>query len=178
MSLPFLTRRCSACCRHREALPATGASFWLSSSWRVCLSQDFIFVGQEPRLSARCAGHPPGLASGQNVVCDDTRLTTICFGWLDTEGYEPHRRRGNKMATIPMIPVDPVKTLNRSIILTKEGMSGSGGDDFICGHCGSVILEDYNPSTVRGNPIYQCGFCENNNDLPFSANHSRHWSSR
>ena len=120
----------------------------------------------------------PGLASGQNVVCDDTRLTTICFGWLDTEGYEPHRRRGNKMATIPMIPVDPVKTLNRSIILTKEGMSGSGGDDFICGHCGSVILEDYNPSTVRGNPIYQCGFCENNNDLPFSANHSRHWSSR
>jgi hypothetical protein len=88
------------------------------------------------------------------------------------------RIRGEEMATIPMIPVGPVKTLNRSILLTEQGMSGSGGDDFICGHCGSVILEDFDPSTIKGKPVYQCGFCENNNDLPFAASNGRHWSSR
>jgi hypothetical protein len=82
------------------------------------------------------------------------------------------------MATIPMIPVGPVTTLNRSILLTERGISGDGGDDLICGHCGSVILEDFDPSTVKGNPVYQCGFCENNNDLPFAPSDGRHWSSR
>jgi hypothetical protein len=47
-------------------------------------------------------------------------------------------------------------------------MSGTGGDSFICGHCGSVILKDFDPSTVRGNPVYQCRIYENNNDLPFA----------
>ena len=88
------------------------------------------------------------------------------------------RIRGKKMATIPMIPVGPVTTLNRSILLTERGISGDGGDDFICGHCGSIILEDFDPSTVKGNPVYQCGFCENNNDLPFTPSDGRHWSSR
>ena len=54
---------------------------------------------------------------------------------------------------------------------------GTGGDDFMCGHCGSIILEDFDPSTVRGNPVYQCGICENNNDLPFAVS-NRRWSSR
>ena len=40
------------------------------------------------------------------------------------------------MAIIPMIPVGPVTTLNRSILLTERRMSGTGGDDFICGHWG------------------------------------------
>ena len=75
---------------------------------------------------------------------------------------------GEQMASIHMIPIGPITTLNRSILLTERGMSGTGGDDFHCGHCGSVILEDFDPSTVRGNPIYQCGVCENNNDLPFA----------
>ena len=82
------------------------------------------------------------------------------------------------MATIPMIPVGTVTTLNRSILQPERRMSGTGNDDFICGHCGSVVLEDFDPSTVRGNPVYQCPFCENNNDLPFAATNSRHWSSR
>ena len=60
------------------------------------------------------------------------------------------------MATIPMIPIGSVTTLNRSILRTEKGMSGTGGDDFICGHCGYVILEDFDPSTVGGNPVYQC----------------------
>jgi len=82
------------------------------------------------------------------------------------------------MATIPMIPVGPVTTLNRSILLTERRMSDTGGDDFICGHCGHVMLEDFDPSTVSGNPVYQCGVCENNNDLPFVASDGRHWPSR
>ena len=73
------------------------------------------------------------------------------------------------MATILMVPVGPITKLNRSIILAERGMSGTGGDDFMCGHCGSIILEDFDTSTVRGNPVYQCGICENNNDWPFAG---------
>jgi hypothetical protein len=82
------------------------------------------------------------------------------------------------MATIPMIPVDPVTALNRSILPADQQMSGTGRDDFICGHCGQVMLENFDPSTVAGNPVYQCGVCENNNALPFAASDGRHWSSR
>ena len=77
---------------------------------------------------------------------------------------------GTKMATIPMIPVSGVTTLNRSILRTERRLPGTGGDDFICGHCGYVILEDFDPLTVTGNPVYQCAYCENNNDLPFTLN--------
>ena len=82
------------------------------------------------------------------------------------------------MAIIAMIPVGPARTLNRAILVTERGMSGDGGDDFICGHCGCVMLEDFDPSTVRGNPVYRCGYCENNNELPFAANDPRHWPLR
>jgi hypothetical protein len=70
------------------------------------------------------------------------------------------------MAIVAMIPIGQVTPLDRSIILTERGIWGSGGDNFVCGHCGSLILSNYDPSEVRGNPIYRCGFCENNNDLP------------
>ena len=82
------------------------------------------------------------------------------------------------VSTIAMIPIGPVTTLNRSILKTERRMSGTGGDDFICGHCGYIMLEDFDPSTVSGNPVYQCGLCENNNDLPFAASNRRYWSSR
>jgi hypothetical protein len=81
------------------------------------------------------------------------------------------------MATVPMIPIGPAIALNRPVLQPGQGMSGTGRDDFICGHCGSVVLEDFDPSTVEGNPVFQCPFCENNNDLPFATT-SRHWSSR
>jgi hypothetical protein len=82
------------------------------------------------------------------------------------------------MATIAMIPIGPVTTLNRSILKTERRMSGNGSDDFVCGHCGHIMLEDFDPSTLTGNPVYQCGICKNNNELPFAATDSRHWPSR
>jgi len=81
------------------------------------------------------------------------------------------------MATIPMIPISPAIALHRPVLHPERKMFGTGRDDFICGHCGSVVLEDFDPSTVKGNPLFQCPFCENNNDLPFGTT-SRHWSSR
>ena len=82
------------------------------------------------------------------------------------------------MVAITMIPIGPVTTLDRATLLRVQRMSGTGGDDFICGHCGSVMLEDFDPSTVRGDPVYQCGVCENNNHLPLLASDDRNWSSR
>ena len=112
---------------------------------------------------------------GQNVIGDKAELIVPRFRGIMCRKPPPP---GEKMATIPMIPVGPATTLNRSILLTERGVSGSGGDDFICGHCGHVMLEEFDPSTVRGNPVYQCGVCKNNNDLPFAASDGRHWSSR
>jgi hypothetical protein len=37
-------------------------------------------------------------------------------------------------------------------------MSGSGGDDSLCGHCGHVMLQDFDPSTIRGNPSTSAPF--------------------
>jgi hypothetical protein len=112
---------------------------------------------------------------GKNVACEEGVLIGLGFR---ARLLKDHYIRGERMATIPMIPVDSVITLSRSILLTERRMSGTGGDDFICGHCGHVMLEDFDPSTVRGNPVYQCGICENNNDLPFAASDGRHWPSR
>src|SRR5258706_16416873 len=57
------------------------------------------------------------------------------------EGSNANIWLAEQMATIPMIPVGPVTTLNRSVLLTERRMSCTGGDDFICGHCGHVMLE-------------------------------------
>ena len=85
---------------------------------------------------------------------------------------------GEEDGNDPDIPVGPVTTLNRSILRTERRMSGMDGHDFLCGRCGYVVLEDFHLSTVRGNPVYQCAYCENNNDLPFAASNRRHWPSR
>jgi hypothetical protein len=146
----------------------------LAPSGRCC--KTLIWGGSRPITRSRkpeiFAPVPP---RGKNVSCQGVGLIGLCFrGRL----YRNLRISGEKMATIPMIPIGPVRTLNRSILLTERRMSGNGGDDFVCGHCGHVMLEDFDPSTVRGNPVYQCGVCENNNDLPFAASDGRHWSSR
>src|SRR4029077_16802591 len=88
------------------------------------------------------------------------------------------RMLGEEMATILMIPVGPITTLNRSILRTERRMSGTGGDDFICGHCGFVRLEAFCPSPVSVNLVYQCSICENNKDLPFAVSDRRYWSSQ
>jgi hypothetical protein len=119
------------------------------------------------------------LRQGKNVASEGGGLIGLCFrGTMSQSSNTKHLNLGKTMTIIPMIPVGPVTTLNRSILLTERRMSGTGGDDFICGHCGHVMLEDFDPSTVRGNPVYQCGVCENNNDLPFAATDARHWPSR
>jgi hypothetical protein len=70
------------------------------------------------------------------------------------------------MLKISMIPVGSIRTLNRSIMRTDRGIVGSRGDDYMCGHCGALILEKFNPWTVHGNPVYLCGFCDNLNEIP------------
>src|SRR6202030_4649816 len=119
---------------------------------------------------------PP--ARGKNVACDQIGLLKLRFRGTLSRTFQRRISSGEQMAIIPMIPVGPVTTLNRSILMTERRMSGTGGDDFICGHCGHVMLEDFDLSTIRSNPVYQCGVCENNNDLPFAVGDGRHWPSR
>jgi hypothetical protein len=116
----------------------------------------------------------PHAARGKNEACRTRRLIGRYFRPIDIS--QAATCWGKKMATIPMITVGPVTTLNRSTLRTERRMSGTGVDDFICGHCRYVMLENFDPSTVRGNPVYQCAYCENNNDLPFTATDRRYWS--
>jgi hypothetical protein len=123
-----------------------------------------------------CPVCEPRVTRGKNETSGATGLIGAVFS---RNRCPPScRMLGEEMATILMIPVGPITTLNRSILRTERGMSGTGGDDFICGHCGYVILEDFDPSTVSGNPVYQCRICENNNDLPFAVSDRRYWSSQ
>jgi hypothetical protein len=80
--------------------------------WR--LSPD---PGATARLGAKM-WHQAG--SGLIKLCFREKLfaKTIAHIWF-----------GGTMATIPMIPVGPVTTLNRSILLTERAMSGTGADD-------------------------------------------------
>jgi hypothetical protein len=50
------------------------------------------------------------------------------------------------MATIPMIPIGPVTTLNRSILRTERRMSGTGGDDLFVD---TVDISSWRISTLR-----------------------------
>jgi hypothetical protein len=50
---------------------------------------------------------------------------------------------GKPMTTILMIAVGPVRTLNRSILKTERRMSDTGGDDFVCGHCGHIHVSGF-----------------------------------
>jgi len=89
------------------------------------------------------------------------------------QGNDQVSNMGKAMAIVTMIPIGRVTALDRSIILTERRFSGSGGNDFLCGHCGSLVLSEFDPSTVRDNPVYRCAYCENNNDLPFAASDNR-----
>jgi hypothetical protein len=120
--------------------------------------------------------YEPRATRGKNVTCGASGLIGSRFRGIDVT--QAAVRWGKEMATILMIAVGPITTLNRSILRTERSMSGTDGDDFMCGHCGSIILEDFDPSTIRRNPVYQYEICENNNDLPFAVSDRRYWSSR
>ena len=83
----------------------------------------------------------------------DPSIELGCSGFVFGERCLVTYRRhavGKTMATIPMIPGGPVTTLSRSILITERRMSGTGGDDFLCGHCGTVMLEDFRPVHNQG----------------------------
>ena len=42
----------------------------------------------------------------------------------------------------------------------------------------TCYVGEFRSFDVRGNPVYQCGICENNNDLPFAASNRRYWFAR
>jgi hypothetical protein len=66
----------------------------------------------------------PPPRQGKNVACEGVMLIGLCFRARLSRIIHI---RGKRMAIIPMIPVGPVTTLSRSILLTERGMSGTGG---------------------------------------------------
>src|SRR6266436_9105521 len=64
------------------------------------------------------------------------RRASLQTEWVDRVVFSRNRcfpscrMLGEQMASIHMIPIGPIPTLNRSILLTERGMSGTGGDDY------------------------------------------------
>jgi hypothetical protein len=78
------------------------------------------------------------------------------------------------MATIPMIPVGLVTTLNRFILRLQEEECEATEAMRLFAVTVDLFYRDFDPSIIGGNPVYQCGVCGNNNDLPFAASDGGH----
>src|SRR6266478_9435639 len=78
------------------------------------------------------------------------RRASLQTEWVDRVVFSRNRcfpscrMLGEQMASIHMIPIGPIPTLNRSILLTERGMSGTGGDDY-----NSTYRNESNESILR-----------------------------
>ena len=79
---------------------------------------------------------------GKSETCGVTGLIGLYFRGIDAS--QAAVCWGKQMASIHMIPIGPITTLNRSILLTERGMSGTGGDDY-----NSTYRNESNESILR-----------------------------
>ena len=69
------------------------------------------------------------------------------------------------MSRIVMSPLSPELVQGRPMINTGISMIGLKGDDYVCGHCGKIIMQNFDASGVRGDMVYVCGNCQGPNTI-------------
>lgn len=70
------------------------------------------------------------------------------------------------MAQIMMVAISPAEAGDKPSINTGVSMLGRGGDDFVCGHCGRVMIHSFNMSAMQAEMVFQCGGCGGHNVAP------------
>lgn len=70
------------------------------------------------------------------------------------------------MADIELIPIMPAQVGDRPVLNTGVSMLGRGGDNFICGHCGRVMIHSFPLAALQADTAYQCEGCEGYNLKP------------
>lgn len=64
------------------------------------------------------------------------------------------------MGKIVMTAITPEQAGNRDVMDTGVSMLGLGGDDWICGHCGRMMIQSMDLKAVQTPMAYRCGVCE------------------
>jgi predicted SprT family Zn-dependent metalloprotease len=70
------------------------------------------------------------------------------------------------MVRIVMSALRPEAAEGRPVINTGISMMGLKGNDYVCGHCGKVMMQSFDASNVRSDMVYVCGACQGPNGLP------------
>jgi DNA-directed RNA polymerase subunit RPC12/RpoP len=65
-----------------------------------------------------------------------------------------------------LTPLSPDDAMGRPTINTGVAMLGRGGDDYVCAHCGRVVIQDFNMNATEPTMVYVCGSCGGLNGAP------------
>ncbi len=70
------------------------------------------------------------------------------------------------MARIQLTALTPEEAENRPVIHTGVSMMGLQGDDCVCGHCGRVMMTNFDIGPIRPDMVYICGNCDGASAAP------------
>jgi hypothetical protein len=70
------------------------------------------------------------------------------------------------MAQIRLSPLTDQQAFGRSTFGGAMSGSGFGGNDYLCGHCGTVMFADFDLHTLIGDYVFQCHVCSGFTERP------------
>lgn len=70
------------------------------------------------------------------------------------------------MTEYVMIPLTPAEADGRPVIDTGVSLVGKAGNDFVCAHCGRVMITAFDIAAMRPDMVYRCGTCRGFNGAP------------
>ncbi len=70
------------------------------------------------------------------------------------------------MTKFVLTPLTPEEAEGRPSINTGVAMLGLGGNDYVCAHCGRVVIQGFNMDTTLPAMVYVCGVCGGHNGAP------------
>ncbi|MGE5546667.1 MAG: hypothetical protein ACM33T_07215 [Solirubrobacterales bacterium] len=70
------------------------------------------------------------------------------------------------MTQIVLAAITPDDVGERPVVNTGVSMLGMGGDDYVCGHCGRLMMHNFDAGKMQAAMVYQCGGCGGFNVKP------------
>lgn len=67
------------------------------------------------------------------------------------------------MSEIMLTPISPRDIGGRPLFNTGLSAVGRGGEDYVCGHCGHVMMQDFGLSRLETDIVFVCGSCGGHN---------------
>lgn len=67
------------------------------------------------------------------------------------------------MSEIVLTAISPRDINDRPMFNTGLSTVGRGGEDYVCGHCGHVMMKDFNLDRLEVDLVFVCGSCGGHN---------------